>query len=220
MKSRALARAGAAKSIALERAGKKGKLRMSLEVRADPQGYRTRLGYYADLFLKLDGPGQEGGPEPEECHIGYISSWRLSKQPDQYGHEEFQPWVTEWLHSELGGPDDESRPFKETLRLLYEIKNDDGQVEAGQVKARKVKAGQVRDNMTDDLVRFALDETGSELVLIEMLWIKYKDDTTGFQVSVDCGNSTLGIRRLIAQGPVLSPGHCITCLRTTLLTYE
>lgn len=167
MKSRVLARAGAAKSITLERAGENGKLRMALQVYADPQGYRTRLGYYADLFLKLDGPGEGGGPGPEEHHIGYISSWRLSKQPKQYGHEDLQPWVTEWLRGDLGDPDDDSRPFKEALRLLYQ------------------DTGEVQDSITDDLILTALDDTGSELVFVEMIWIKYQDSTTGFQVSID-----------------------------------
>lgn len=167
MKSKVLARAGGAKSITLEHTGENGKLRMALQVYADPQGYRTRLGYYADLYLKLDGPSEDGGPGPEEHHIGYISSWRLSKPPNQYSHEDLQPWITEWLRGDLGGPDDDSRPFKEALRLLYQ------------------DTGEVQDNMTDDLIRTALDDTGSEIFFVEMIWIKYQDGTTGFQVSID-----------------------------------
>lgn len=143
---------------------------MSLQVHADPQGHLTRLGYYADLFLGLDGPGQSGGPRREENHVGYISAWRLSKEPNQYAHEEFQPWVAEWLRSELGGLDDDSRPFKETLRLLYD--------ETGQLRA-----------VNDASLRSALDDTGSELVFIEMIWIKYKDEKTGFGVSFYMSNS-------------------------------
>ncbi|KAG8168366.1 hypothetical protein KVR01_001115 [Diaporthe batatas] len=165
MKSKTLARAGGSKSVTLERTGEEGNLRMSLQVHADPQGYRTRVGYYADLFLKLAGPIQEGDYSREERHIGFISSWRLSKEPNQYGHENYQPWVTEWLRSELGDKDDDSRPFKETLRLLYD------------------DTGRIRGNINDELIRSALDETGNELVFVEMLWIKYKDDTTGMQYS-------------------------------------
>jgi hypothetical protein len=181
MGAKPLARARASKSITLEKTGEKGKLRMSLGIYTDPQGYRTRLGYYADLFFRLDGSGKDGEPDPEEFHIGFISSWRLSKQPYQYGHGKHQPWVMEWLHGDLGDASDDSRPLKKALRLLYHEESTDS--EAG---GEKVEAGQVRDNMTDDIVRSALDETGSELVFIEMLWIKYKDDKTGFQVSSDC----------------------------------
>ncbi|KAL2282254.1 hypothetical protein FJTKL_11075 [Diaporthe vaccinii] len=164
MRSRVLARARGAKPIDLERTGETGRLRMSLQVHADPQGHLTRLGYYADLFLALDEPGQDGGPGREENHVGYISAWRLSKEPNQYAHEEFQPWVTEWLQGELGDPDDDSRPFKETLRLLYD--------ETGQLRA-----------VNDESLRSALNDTGSELVFIEMIWIKYKDEKTGFPFS-------------------------------------
>lgn len=137
---------------------------MTLRVHEDPQDHRTRLGYYADLFLKLDEPEKSGGPE-EENHVGYISTWRLSKEPNQYGYENFRPWVEEWLQTELGGPDDDSRPFKETLRLLYD--------ETGQLRT-----------VDDDSLQTALsDEIGSELVFVEMIWIKYKDEKTGFLVS-------------------------------------
>ncbi|KAG6359511.1 hypothetical protein INS49_013032 [Diaporthe citri] len=163
VRSKVLVRAKAAKPIGLERTGETGRLRMSLQVHADPQGHLTRLGYYADLFFGLDEPGQTDEPrrQLEENHVGYISAWRLSKEPNQYAHEEYQPWVTEWLQEELGGPDDDSRPFKETLRLLYD------------------ETGQLRD-VSDDSLRAALDDTGSELVFIEMIWIKYKDEATGF----------------------------------------
>ncbi|KKY31309.1 hypothetical protein UCDDA912_g08751 [Diaporthe ampelina] len=137
---------------------------MSLQVHADPQGHRTRLGYYADLFLTLDEPGQDAGPGQQERHIGYISSWRLSKEPNSYAHEDLQPWVAEWLRGGVGGPEDDSRPFKETLRLLYD--------ESGQVQAED-----------DDSLRSALGDGGTELISIEMIWIKYKDETTGFPVS-------------------------------------
>lgn len=136
---------------------------MSLRVHADPQDHCTRLGYYADLFLKLDEPEKSGGPE-EEHHVGYISTWRLSKEPNQYCHEDSQPWVTEWLETELGGPDDDSRPFKETLRLLYN--------ETGQLRT-----------VNDDSLRSALSDVGSDLVFIEMIWIKYEDEKTRFSVS-------------------------------------
>lgn len=169
MRSRVLARARGAKQITLERTKEEGRLRMALQVHADPQGHLTRLGYYADLFLKLDEPGHSGGPQ-EEHHIGFISTWRLSKEPNSYAHEEFQPWVTEWLRGELGGPDDDSRPFKETLRLLYD--------ETGQLRA-----------VNNDSLRSALGDTGSDLVFIEMIWVKYKDETTGFQVSLYPRNS-------------------------------
>ncbi|POS71705.1 hypothetical protein DHEL01_v209899 [Diaporthe helianthi] len=165
LKSKALATVGGSKPITLERTCEKGNLRMSLQVYPDPQGYRTRIGYYADLYFKLDEPDQEGGPGQEERHIGFISCWRLSKGPNQYGHEDFQPWVTEWLRGDLGDEDDDSRPFKETLRLLYD------------------ETGKLRDNMNDELIRSALDETGSELVIVEMFWIKHKDETTGLQYS-------------------------------------
>lgn len=175
LKSRTLATAGGSKSVTLEQTCEKGDLRMSLQVYADPQGYRTRLGYYADLFLKLDGPNQEVGPSRDgdhsrqERHIGFISTWRLSKEPSQHGHEDYQPWVAEWLRSALGDKDDDSRPFKETLRLLYD------------------DTGKIRENANDELIRSALDETGHELVFVEMLWIKYEDDTTGLQVSAGLG---------------------------------
>lgn len=165
MRSKVLARARAAKYIALERTGETGRLRMSLQVHADPQGHLTRLGYYADLFLGLDEPGQADAPRREENHVGYISAWRLSKEPNQYAHEEYQPWVSEWLQGELGDADDDSTPFKETLRMIYD------------------ETGQLR-RVNDDSIRSALDDTGSELVFIEMMWIKYKDEMTGFSVSL------------------------------------
>lgn len=174
---------------------------MSLQVHADPQGHLTRLGYYADLFLALDEPGHDGGPGVEENHVGYISAWRLSKEPNQYAHEEFQPWVTEWLQGELGDPDDDSRPFKETLRLLYD--------ETGQLRA-----------VNDESLRSALDDTGSELVFIEMIWIKYKDEKTGFPVSFLHVEQPLRDPRLIARGLVLLPTHCTTRFGTALLNYE
>lgn len=200
-RSRVLARASATKSIDLERTGGTGKLRMSLQVHADPQGHRTRLGYYADLFFTRDEQGQNSEAGQEEQHIGYISSWRLSKEPNSYGHEDPQPWVAEWLRGDLGDPQDDSRPFKQTLRLLY---NWIGQPQA----------------VDDDSLRSALADTGHELIFIEMIWIKYKDETTGFQVSSGTCINPQKTTRLISRGPVLSSAHCATRLGTALLTHE
>lgn len=205
MGSRVLARARAAKSVCLEKTRQTGRLRMALQVHADPQGHRTRLGYYADLFLTLDEPEQDDGqssnsPVQGEHHIGYISTWRLSKEPLQYTHEDVQPWVGDWLRGELGAPDDDSRPFKETMRLLYD--------ESGQVQA-----------ITDPSLRASLGAAGSELIVVEMIWIKYQDEATGFQVSFDTYNSPREVRTNRSR-LVLLPTHCIACFRTALLDYE
>ncbi|KAK2615131.1 hypothetical protein N8I77_001907 [Diaporthe amygdali] len=157
--STVLAGARGTRDVHLEKAGIGARLRASLQVHTDPQGKRTRLGYYADLFCKLD------GDDREEHHIGYITSWRLSKPPRQRQFEgNPQPWVEEWLSGDLGSPDDVSRPFKETLRLLYD--------ETGQWKA-----------VENETFQDALSDTGTELVFIDMIWIRHKNATTGFEYS-------------------------------------
>lgn len=161
-RSKVLAKARGLKQVRLLNK-ETGKLHMSLHVHADPRDRLTRLGYYADLFLRLDQTVTKNVPLERE-HIGYISTWRLSKEPNKYGHENHPPWVTEWLRSELGGPDDDARPFKDTLRLLYD--------ENGQMRPVHAEAFQ------NDL-----GVPGSELVFVEMIWIKYRDEVTGYEVS-------------------------------------
>ncbi|ROW13843.1 hypothetical protein VPNG_03582 [Cytospora leucostoma] len=79
---------GTIPGIPLSRNGGTGNLRMSLQVHEDVSGFRTRLGYYGEMYLTV--PGQR------ERHIGLISAWRVSRSSGR--HSDGTPdWVTEWL---------------------------------------------------------------------------------------------------------------------------
>ncbi|KAK7740725.1 hypothetical protein SLS53_005193 [Cytospora paraplurivora] len=79
---------GTTPNIQLHRTGGTGNLRMSLQVHQDVSGFRTRLGYYGEMYLTV--PGQR------ERHIGLISAWRISRSSGR--HPDGTPdWVTEWL---------------------------------------------------------------------------------------------------------------------------
>ncbi|KAL1874878.1 hypothetical protein Daus18300_003419 [Diaporthe australafricana] len=134
-------------------------MRMSLQVHGDPQGNQTRMGYYAEFFLTPHGLA--------ERYIGFISAWRLSKPPGHVTGQVPEPWVQEWLSGGVGGQNDDSRPFKETLRLLYD--------NTGQLRPTDV-------NDDNTMAQTRLGDTGNELVFIEMIWIKHRDATTGQQV--------------------------------------
>lgn len=202
--STVLARASHTKPATLVGALDHSPLRISLQVHGDPQGNKTRLGYYADLFLTP--PGQA------ERYVGYISSWRLSKPPRQVTGQTPEPWVQEWLSGDLGAPNDDSRPFKETLRFLYD--------HAGQL----LPMDRDDDNRT---IQTHLGDAGNELVFIDMIWIKHRDATTGLQVSlVNHMKHTRSPqdRRLIhgslAVCSVLSAPHCRTGFRDALPTHH
>lgn len=103
---------GAIPNIQLRRTGGTGTLRMSLTVHEDIMNYRSRLGYYGELYLAT--PGQKGQ------HIGFISAWRISRLSGQ--HPNGTPdWVSEWLRT--GYRSDADDDLRGALRTLFNPNN-------------------------------------------------------------------------------------------------
>lgn len=100
---------GTKPNIQLRRTGDTGTLRMSLQVHSDEWHYRSRLGYYGELYLTT--PGQR------ERHVGFISGWRISRSSGQ--HPNGTPlWVTDWLQSDLTSDADDA--IKQSFRMLFD----------------------------------------------------------------------------------------------------
>ncbi|ROV95655.1 hypothetical protein VMCG_07544 [Cytospora schulzeri] len=152
--SRLLVTAEGSKVIDLPRfgpEGTQGRLRMSLEVHDDPYGYRSRLGYYGELYMTPTTDNQERA-------VGYVSSWRVSKPNARNPGYDPQIWTNEWLRGEL--PDGDTPEIKHTnevktmLRRLYDVN------------------GQPRPNsqyLTANSLE--LGDNGNEMLYISMIWI-------------------------------------------------
>lgn len=133
---------GTIPDIELRRTGGTGSLRMSLQVHQDVSGYRSRLGYYGEMYLTV--PGQR------ERHIGLISAWRISKSSGR--HADGTPdWVTEWLQGSEQAHDD----VQSALEELYDR---DGN--------SKVKSG-----LCDHRLINSLGDDRSDFLYIPLIWI-------------------------------------------------
>ncbi|ROW07610.1 hypothetical protein VPNG_06784 [Cytospora leucostoma] len=158
--ARVLAKAEVQKDVHLPRfggvSGTRARLRVTLEVHDDPYGYRSRLGYYAQMFLTPDS-------DPRERSAGYISSWRISKP--NAGQQLVDPtvWVEEWLRRPIPeGEDNESictGILMEPLQRLYD------------------QNGNTRENLRCDgnaLKALYNDHNGHEIVFIPMILIYHE----------------------------------------------
>ncbi|KUI56680.1 hypothetical protein VP1G_04026 [Cytospora mali] len=178
--STVLAEAEGSKMVNLPRLGPEGtqgRLRISLQVHTDPYGYRTRLGYYGELFLTPNTDNQE---RP----AGYITAWRISKPNSGHPLVNPQTWVDEWLIGPMGdGKSAESidtNNIKEPLRRLYDV------------------FGQPRPNsQTMTANRVELGDSGNEIVFVPMICIFDEFSRNGlFKHATDmffnlCTNGTL-----------------------------
>ncbi|KUI72772.1 hypothetical protein VM1G_08183 [Cytospora mali] len=178
--STVLAEAEGSKMVDLPRLGpegSQGRLRISLQVHTDPYGYRTRLGYYGELFLAPN-------TDTQERPAGYITAWRISKPNSGQPLVNPQTWVDEWLLGPMGdGSSAESidtNNIREPLRRLYDV------------------VGQPRPNsQTMTANRAELGDSGNDIVFIPMIWIFDEFSRNGlFKHATDmffnlCTNGTL-----------------------------
>lgn len=92
-------------------------LKLVLEIRTCPAGYRTRLQYHASLFLQNN--------TLHNAYIGYINGSRLSKPSRNRPHVDPRRWVQEWWRGEVVDLPDSCNSMAKTLRVLYEKIGDD-----------------------------------------------------------------------------------------------
>ncbi|KUI73188.1 hypothetical protein VM1G_08946 [Cytospora mali] len=136
---------GTIPNIPLRRTGGTGDLRMSLQVHDDPSNFRTRLGYYGELYLAR--PGQQ-----EERHIGFLSAWRISRS-SAWLPDGAPIYIREWLRSVPDHTaDDEVRT---ALRALMD--------ENGDPRSEVISFNPV--------VWAQLNDMDSDVIFFPMIWI-------------------------------------------------
>lgn len=180
--ARVLAKAEIRKTVLLKNCGgrsARARLRVTLEVHDDPYGNRSRLGYYAQLFLTPNS-------DPRERAAGYISSWRISKPNARQQLVSPDVWVEEWLRRPIPeGEDNESvctGVLMEALQRLYD------------------RDGNPRDTLTcsrDARAALRNRHDGHEVVYIPMIFIYHECESSsrlryvpkgfeGYPVPLDC----------------------------------
>lgn len=127
-------------------------LQIVLDVKSCEDGFRTRLGYRASLFLS-DSNGSDQ-------YIGYIQSWRLSKRSALQPNVNSELWVQEWLNPPLDEIPDNGNSMAKTLRALYEKEDPNKDIARPSSELALKHDFQLRDN------------TGNEIVYIASIQIK------------------------------------------------
>jgi hypothetical protein len=110
-----VAEARGTSDILLRKERDRATLRMSMQVRTDSTNAGGRLGYFGEMFLTRHG-------QPEEF-IGFISSWYMDRQGQQWEETYLDAWSDEDLHGRYAGTDmEEQRNF---FQHIYGIMEDE-----------------------------------------------------------------------------------------------
>lgn len=138
----------------LERKVIEANMRTLVSVRKCPHGSRSRLGYHANLFLTL--------PGAEEKDIGYIKGWRVSRPSGVNPTIDPQYLMAEWYFRPLQEYDQGAKEMAYCIRALYG---------KGQLPIRRLS-----DRIVNAEKEAELRDGGNEMVFIEEIYIKYRED--------------------------------------------
>lgn len=141
-------------------------IRTLVSVQTCPRGFRSRLGYHAKLYLT---PG--GGVERE---IGDITAWRISRPTGVNPNIDPQYCLSDWYFKRLGTYDESSRQLAYCFKAFYG---------PGTVSPRRFY-----DQVESEDKKDELRDGGNEIVFIETIYIKWREDPDDEQSEVRNSN--------------------------------
>lgn len=154
-----LAEAEATDEIEFKR--RKANIRTLVSVHKCPRGFRSRLGYHARLFIT-----EQDGIERE---IGYIIAWRISKPTGENPHLDNRYYLDDWYYRNTREYDKDSRALAFCFNAIYRP----GSFE-----------GDNYDQVVDEEKKNQLRDGGNEVVFIQTIYIKWREDPDDEQSEV------------------------------------
>lgn len=129
-------------------------IRTLVSVQNCPRGFRSRLGYHANLYLT---PGD--GVERE---VGYITAWRISRPTGVNPNIDPQYCQADWYLKRLGTYDEASKQLAYCFKAFY--------------GPGSVVPYRFYDRVVSEDKRNELRDGGNEIVFIETIYIKWRED--------------------------------------------
>lgn len=139
----------------------KATIRTLVSVKKCPHGFRSRLGYHANLYITL--------PDGVERDIGYITAWRISRPSGVNPNIDPQYCMTDWYFEPLRTYDENSKQLAYCIRSLYG---------RGEIPRR------ISDRVVNQEKRSELQDGGNELMFIETIYIKWREDRNDARTEV------------------------------------
>lgn len=139
----------------------KATIRTLVSVKKCPHGFRSRLGYHANLYITL--------PDGVERDIGYITAWRISRPSGVNPNIDPQYCMAEWYFESLRRYDEDSKQLAYCIRSLYG---------KGEIPRR------ISDRVVNAEKRNELQDGGNELMFIETIYIKWREDRNDARTEV------------------------------------
>lgn len=137
-------------------------IRTLVSVRECPRGKSSRLGYHANLYLTLrDGV---------ERDVGYITGWRISRPSGINPNIDTYPCLSDWYFDPLQSYDEDSKQLAYCVRAIYG---------KGSIPTRRVS-----DRVVNAEKREELRDGGNEIVFIETLYIKWRENANDRRTQV------------------------------------
>lgn len=137
-------------------------IRTLVSVRECPRGKSSRLGYHANLYLTLrDGV---------ERDVGYITGWRISRPSGSNPNIDPEPCLNDWYFAPLQSYDEDSKQLAYCVRAVYG---------KGSIPTRRVS-----DRVVNAEKKEELRDGGNEIVFIETLYIKWRENPNNRQTQV------------------------------------
>lgn len=140
-------------------------LRTLVTIQTCPQGFRSRLGYHANFYITR--------PNSVEREIGHITAWRISKPTGANRNINPGYWLDEWCRPNLRLYNDSDKELAYCLRALYGTG-----INSSPEPSQRINSDEVKNSLRD---------TGHDLVFIQSIYIKWREDPNDEQTGVsDC----------------------------------
>lgn len=149
-----LAQIEASETINFKDGTENATIRTLVSVEKCPHGFRSRLGYHANLYITL--------ADGVERDIGYITGWRISRPSGVNPNIDPQYCMAEWYFKPLGTYDENSKQLAYCIRSLYG---------KGEIPIRRLS-----DRVVNQEKKNELQDGGNELMFIETIYIKWRED--------------------------------------------
>jgi hypothetical protein len=150
----------------------KSTIRTVLSVHKCPSGFRSRLGYHALLFLKK--------PGDVERYVGYIIGWRISKPTGVSPQIDPVYYKEDWYYGKERDHDRDSRLLASCFRAII---------------APGSLYGENYEQVLDETVKTQLQDEGNEVVFIQTVYIKWREDPEDEDTEVGRHSSSLPIEK-------------------------
>jgi hypothetical protein len=128
-------------------------MRMVVSVHKCPRGFRSRLGYHATLYLKME--------DDVERYVGYIIAWHVSKPTGVSPNTDPRYYMDDWYHRRGKDYDRDSRLLASCIRAIIEPGSYDGEN---------------YDQVLDEGKRNQLRDGGNEFMFIQTIYVKWREN--------------------------------------------